>query len=256
VGARKVAVAAHGGTAGRTRHRAAGGDRRGFGGFRGAGRVGLWFADGHGERRRGERPRRPGGRGAATTRRAWRAGSWGHGRWRSRRTAERRDGHGTGRRVGIVEGSAGSVAGRVGLWFADGHGERGRGERPRRPGGRGAATTRRAWRAGSWGHGRWRSRRTAERRDGHGTGRLVGIVGGSAGSVAGRVGLWFGDGNGNKKGAVRARPGRRLMLLSIYSSRRNLKPTDFGRVMAVPTARFQTSWLSMPIARETLKSTV
>ena len=32
--------------------------------------------------------------------------------------------------------------------------------------------------------------------------------------------------------------------------------TDLGRVMAVPTARFQIIWDSMPIARETLKSTV
>jgi hypothetical protein len=32
--------------------------------------------------------------------------------------------------------------------------------------------------------------------------------------------------------------------------------TDLGRVIAVPTARFQTSWDSMPIERETLKSTV
>ena len=32
--------------------------------------------------------------------------------------------------------------------------------------------------------------------------------------------------------------------------------TDLGRVMAVPTARFHTNWDSMPMARETLKSTV
>jgi len=32
--------------------------------------------------------------------------------------------------------------------------------------------------------------------------------------------------------------------------------TDFGRVMAVPMARFSVSWASMPIARETANSTV
>ena len=32
--------------------------------------------------------------------------------------------------------------------------------------------------------------------------------------------------------------------------------TDLGRVMAVPMARFKTSWANMPIARETENSTV
>ena len=36
----------------------------------------------------------------------------------------------------------------------------------------------------------------------------------------------------------------------------NLDPTDFGRVIAVPTARFQIICDSIPMARLTLKSTV